>query len=149
MLTIFLATGAQIVGLAYPRRGVGCALRPGSRWAVLGCEREFDLSERMALRKIMGDVGDTWQDDRTRRILLAGSEFEQAAELAEHAGLVLRQCSDAHYQLSAQDRSWHVNLYPSTFRIVVVNRNSAPRIPLDYSEEWTLLGLMKRLTSED
>lgn len=104
----------------------------------------------------MGDMGDMWravknaaQIDKGQRLLQAGSEFAQAKALADNAGLVLRQCSDVHYQLSALDRSWHVNLYPSTFRIIVVNRKSAPRIALGYNEEWTLLGIIQKLLIED
>ena len=107
----------------------------------------------------MNDMGDMWraikkasQDDRTQRLIRAGAEFPQAKALADNAGLVLRQCSDSHYQLSALDGSWQINLFPSTFRVIVKESKSAPFAPslaLGYNEEWTLLGLMEKLTNED
>jgi len=107
----------------------------------------------------MGDVGDTWRAfksvvaaDKTQRLIRAGAEFEQAKALADNACLVLRQCSDSHYQLSALDGSWQINLFPSTFRVIVKESKSAPFAPslaLGYNEEWTLLGLMEKLTNED
>ena len=106
----------------------------------------------------MGEVGDIWravrnasQNDRASRLLKANAEFAQAKALAENAGFQLRQCTEAHYQLSSLDRSWQINLFPSTFRVIVKESKSAPfapRIQLGYNEEWTLLGLVQRLVND-
>jgi len=106
----------------------------------------------------MGEVGDIWravrnasQADRTRRLFQANAEFAQAKALAENAGFQLRQCTEAHYQLSALDGSWKINLFPSTFRVIAQESKKAPfapRIALSYNEEWTLLDLIQKLTNE-
>lgn len=81
-----------------------------------------------------------WQIKPNKReaIEAAGSSFDEVAALAQAHGMKLRQCTDAHYQLSHVDDGWLLNLYPSNCRIYA-DKNK-PRAPyLNFAGvEWSL-----------
>jgi hypothetical protein len=56
-------------------------------------------------------------DDGRRRRTGADDEFVDIRSMASSAGLTLKRCSDAHYQLR-KGRLWLLNLYPGNQRIV-------------------------------
>jgi hypothetical protein len=68
--------------------------------------------------------------------------FEEAKELAETNGLVLRNHSEAHYQLKSENAGWLINVYPGNQRLLACQNRPKPpflKMPCD----WTVLDVVK------
>lgn len=80
-------------------------------------------------------------EKRKAQMDLAGHQFQEAQTLAEANGLYLVRHAKVHYQLSPDDRSWLLNIYPSNRRLYHDPKKPGPflRVPPD----WTLLDVVK------
>jgi len=70
---------------------------------------------------------------------LAVEMFEDAAGIAEQAGLSLVQRTQAHYHLLPADGSWLINLYPGNQRIYHDRNKPGPFLRLARDRAWDLI----------
>lgn len=112
--------GEYIDGTApgYPRTCGGC----GGQWGFHVTPGEGKHNKR-----------------RKRKAREAASKaFDEVAKLAESHDMKLRECSDAHYQLSHINDGWLLNLYPSNCRVYAdPNKPKAPYLDLA-GVKWSL-----------
>jgi len=70
----------------------------------------------------------------------AGDEFEQAQTLAEKNGMLMRKCSESHYQLKSECDNWLVNIYPGNRRLYHDKNRMGPYLKVPY--DWGLLDVV-------
>jgi hypothetical protein len=80
-------------------------------------------------------------EKRQSRVRRTASAFQEARELAESYGFVLRQCSRIHYQLSPKDRRWILNIYPSNRRLYHDKKKPGPFIRV--RSDWSLIDVVR------
>lgn len=76
------------------------------------------------------------QEDRQETREYANCEFAFAKDLATESGLILKQHSDAHYQIMPLDKSFIINIYPGNRRIYQDRAKPGPYLDLPIT--WTL-----------
>jgi len=87
--------------------------------------------------------------ERTENRQQALHDYREAAQLANRNNLVLRQCSEVHYQLRAfRDGkvAWLYNLYPGNRRIWQDPRFKGPFLRLPAA--WTLTDVVRAVARE-
>lgn len=83
-------------------------------------------------------ISENWKKANLRRAMLT---FEAAKKLARDNRMVLRQCTDYHFQLQDLQTGWLKNLYPTNGRIYGDRHRRGPYISVP--KYWNFLEVVE------
>jgi len=86
------------------------------------------------------------QQIKAERRQLAAEQFDAAQRLADLHGLVLRRCTESHYQLSLHN-GWLQNIYPGNCRLYWDRQHEKPPW-LHLPDNWSLLDVVRAAVEE-